>query len=87
MARLGAIKPNAISHQGFSTSSQAPAWERVVNCACMIVHTWNHMTDRQKSSDPHMALVDMCHRPRSVERSKKLLMLILSVREEKEPVS
>ena len=41
----------------------------------------------QKSSDPHIDLVDVFHKPTSVERSKKLLMLSLSVMEEKEPVS
>ena len=45
------------------------------------------MTTGQKSSDPHVALVDVSHRSTSVQRSKKLLMLSLSVREEKEPVN
>ena len=87
MARLGTIKTNTISNWGFSMSSQAPAWKRVVNCVCVIAHTWNHMIAGQKSSDPHVALVDFSHRPASVERSKKSLMLSLSVMEEKEPVS
>ena len=42
---------------------------------------------RQKSSNPHMALVDVFHRPTSVERSKKLFMLSLSAMEGKEPAS
>ena len=45
------------------------------------------MTAGQKSSDPHVALVDVSHRPTSVQRSEKLLMLSLSVMEEKKPVS
>ena len=45
------------------------------------------MAAGQKSSNPHVALVDVSHKPTSVERSKKLLMLSLSVMEEKEPVS
>ena len=87
MARLGTTNKNAISHQGLPASPQALAWERVVNYAFEIMCTWNHITIGQKSSDLHVALVDVSHRPTSVERSKKLLMLSLSVMEEKEPVS
>ena len=87
MARLGTIKTNAISCWGFFMSPQAPTWERAVNCVCMIACTWNCMTTGQKSSNSHVALVDVLHRPTSVERSEKLLMLSLSVMEEKEPVS
>ena len=81
MAKLGAIKANTISHWAFSAFPQAPA--QVVNCTCMIVHTWNHVTALQKSSNPHMALVDVSHRPTSVERSEKSLMLSLSAMEGK----
>ena len=45
------------------------------------------MTARQKSRNPHMALVDVSHRPTSVDRSEKSLMLPLSAMEEKEPVT
>ena len=45
------------------------------------------MTAGKKLSDPHMAFVDVSPRPTSEERSDKLLMLSLSVMEEREPVS
>ena len=45
------------------------------------------MTTRQKSSDPHAALLDVSHRSTSLQRSEKSLVLSLSVMEEKEPVS
>ena len=45
------------------------------------------MIARQNSSDPHVALVDVSHKPTFVQRTEKLLMLSLSVMEEKEPVS
>ena len=45
------------------------------------------MATGQKSSDPHVALVDVFHKPTSVERSKKSLMLSMSAMEEKKVVS
>ena len=39
MARLGTVKMNAISCQAFSEFPQAPVWEKVVNCVCMIACT------------------------------------------------
>ena len=87
MARLGTTNTNAICHWGFSVFPQAPAWERMVNCACMIAHTWNHIITEQQSTKPHVAFVDASHRPTSPERSMKSLMLSLSAMEEKEQVS
>ena len=45
------------------------------------------MTTWQQSNDHYVALVDVFHRPTSVQRSEKSLMLSLSVMEDKEPVS
>ena len=59
---LGTIIWKAISHLGFLTSPQAPAWERVVNWVCMIACTWNHISMGQKSRDPQAALVVGSHR-------------------------
>ena len=81
--RLDTTNMNTISHWGFSAFPQAPVWERVVNCACMIMHTCNHVSTGQKSSEPHMTFVDASHRPMSVDRSMKVLMLSSSAMKEK----
>ena len=57
VARLGAIKRKAVSFLGFSVSPQAPAWERAVNWACLMVGILNCQTGRQRSRDPHVAIV------------------------------
>ena len=56
VARLGAVKRKVISFLGFLVFPQAPAWESVVNWACLMVGTLNHQTGRQKSRDPHVAM-------------------------------
>ena len=60
---------------GLFCLSIAPAWERLTSCACMIMHTWNHITAGQKLSKPHLAFVDTSHRQISVESSENLLMV------------
>ena len=52
MAKLGAIRTNAISHWGFTTFPQAPAWEMAVTCVCMIVHIQNHVINGQNQAIP-----------------------------------
>ena len=77
---LGAISKNAMSCWGFSASPQAPAWERVLNCASEITHTWNCIITGQKSSEPHLALVEAFNRPMSAESSANSLMVICNGR-------
>ena len=71
--RLGAIKRKAISFLGFSAFSQASAWERVVNWACLMVSTLNHQTGRQKLRDPHMVMEVGSHSAVSAHKCKKML--------------
>ena len=56
VARLGAIKRKAISFLGLSTFPQAPASERAVSWACLMVGTLNCWISWQKLRDPHGAM-------------------------------
>ena len=80
MGRLGNIKRNAMSHQGFSTSPHAPARDREFSCACMIVHTWKLSTTRQKLSGPHLAFATSSHKLASVERATKSRVVVCNER-------
>ena len=73
---LALLKWMSYPGRGFSTSPQAPTWERAVNCLCMTVHTQNCITTGQKLSDLHVALVDGSHKLILAVRSKKLLIVI-----------
>ena len=58
-------------------SPQAPTWESVVNCPCVMVHTQNCGTLGQKLRDPPVALVLGTHKVESVHRSENLLIIII----------
>ena len=72
--RLAAIKRKAISFLGFSVLSQAPAWERVVNWACLMVVTSNCWIGGQKSRDPNVVMEVGSHSTVSAHRCEKVLM-------------
>ena len=53
---------------------------RVFSCACMITHTWKLFTTRQKSCEPHLTFIISSHKLASVERSRKLLIVVCNER-------
>ena len=90
MARLGTIKRNAISHQGFSTSPHAPAWERAFNHACMTTCMWKFVNTGHTSCDPPFCLCNwvpqtgICREDHKIthsclQRKKKGLVTMLTV--------
>ena len=80
VARLGTVKRNAMSCQGFSTSPHASARERLFSCAHVIAQTCKLSTNKQKLCNPHLAFGASSHKLVSVERAAKSLKVVYNER-------